>query len=454
MKHAPKMGYIQVEMVRQALRLAPIGVPATIVNASILAVVLWPSVSHLSLIVWLVASLALAFLRLSFLYKNNPELLHPETAVRTAGLFIAGVGLAGAIWGCVAVFLFPVGSPPLQTLIVIAICGMTAGAAETLAPILLAFIAFSLPALGPLVFRFVSMGGPIYLAMAAMTLLYMVLTLLVAIRINRTNRTLIQLKEHFVGVAEERAAANERLQEEIAERRRMEDSLRDSERRLRVLSSRLITAQEEERRRISRELHDSVGASLSAAKFSMENVIDQMKSGNSDLKPVNYSIRAMQLAIEEVRRTVMDLRPSILDDYGIIATLKWLCRQFQAVHTDVAVEVQVEPEENDIPEPLKITIFRIVQEALNNIAKYSEAKRVKLSVAKTGDSLFLSVEDNGVGFDLKSGHVINRKNNGLGLLSMKERAELSGGVFIIESEIGKGTRVVAHWNISSSFSTA
>ena len=142
----------------------------------------------------------------------------------------------------------------------------------------------------------------------------------------------------------------QRLQEEIAERARMEDSLRDSEEQLRLLSSRLLSTQEDERKRIAGELHDSIGASLSAAKFSMENVIAQMEKGMPDPEPVNYSIRVIRMAIDEVRRIVMDLRPSILDDHGIIATINWLCDQFQTLHSDVCIERQIDIGEDEIPE--------------------------------------------------------------------------------------------------------
>jgi signal transduction histidine kinase len=237
------------------------------------------------------------------------------------------------------------------------------------------------------------------------------------------------------------------LQEEISERRRIEDSLLDSEAQLRLLSSRLLSAQEEERKRIARELHDSIGASLSAAKFSMENVIDQIQKETVELTPINYSIRVIQLAIDEVRRIVMDLRPSILDDIGIIATLNWFCKQFQTIHSNIHVDMLIEINEDEVPETLKIIIFRIVQEAFHNIAKYSGAEWVEVSIAKLNDTIHLSIEDRGIGFDLRSIYANRKSGKGLGLMSMRERTELSGGIFVIESKIGEGTNIRASWTL-------
>ena len=438
---------IRVELVRQALKLAPIAVLATLLNAFILVLVLWQSISHTSLIIWFSITFCLAVQRCYFLYKYRGASLLPHQAAQVAKRFVAGLGLSGIVWGFVAIFLFPVDSPTHQILIVFVLCGMVAGAAETFSPVLPAFTAFSLPALVPLFIRFLTIGGAVYNAMSALTLLYIGMTLIIARRINITNRSLVELKEHFSRMADERTASNARLQEEISERRRMEDSLRDSEERLRLLASRLLSTQEEDRKRIARELHDSIGASLSAAKFSMENVIVQIQTGSVKLEPIDYSIRVIKLAVDDVRRIVMDLRPSILDDMGIIATLKWFCEQFQTIHSNIHVEIQIEINGDEIPETLGIIIFRIVQEAFHNIAKYSGAEWVDVSITKLQNTIQLSIEDQGIGFDLRSIYANRTSEKGFGLMSMRERTELSGGIFEIESKIGEGTKIQASWTL-------
>jgi signal transduction histidine kinase len=159
------------------------------------------------------------------------------------------------------------------------------------------------------------------------------------------------------------------------------------------------------------------------------------------------AIAMTQHAIEESRRIMNDLRPSLLDDLGIVVTTRWFCRQFQSVYENIALEKEIELEERDVPEFLKIVIFRITQEALHNVAKHSGATAVKLSIAKRGGFIDLAIRDNGVGFDLPS--VLSREGpeKGLGIASMKERTELAGGTFSVESTDGIGTTIRAVWPV-------
>jgi PAS domain S-box-containing protein len=236
--------------------------------------------------------------------------------------------------------------------------------------------------------------------------------------------------------------ANEALQVEINERMRAEKVLQESERQLRSLSSQLLTVQENERRRIARELHDGIGQTLAAVKFSLENKLSQMGKGAS---PPGISLEniilLVQNGIEEARRISSDLWPSILDDLGILATIGWFCRQFQTIYANMRVEKEVSIREEEVPNPLKIGIYRILQEAMNNASKYSQASIVRLSLRKANGAIELVIEDNGLGFDPEN------CQKGLGLASMKERAELSGGSFGISSIRGKGTVVRASWRL-------
>jgi signal transduction histidine kinase len=200
--------------------------------------------------------------------------------------------------------------------------------------------------------------------------------------------------------AQERS--NAQLQEEIADRQRIEEALRDSEEQLRLLSYRILSAQEEERKRIAVELHDSIGSSLGAVKYSMENILNQIQQGMPAHESIQYSIGVIRHAIEEVRRMHTDLRPSILDDLGIIATIDWFCRLFRTIHPNMLVEKEIGTKENEVPETLKIVIFRIIQESFHNIAKYSKARCVGVSLTQIGGVIELIVKDNGVGFDLTS----------------------------------------------------
>jgi signal transduction histidine kinase len=156
-------------------------------------------------------------------------------------------------------------------------------------------------------------------------------------------------------------------------------------------------------------------------------------------------IPVVQLASEDVRRIHTDLRPSLLDDLGIIATISWFCREFEKLYLDIRIEKQINIGEEEVPEALKIVIFRILQEAMNNVGKHSKANLVRVALRRTDGQIDMVVEDNGQGFDVEQAKSTKNGPIGLGLTSMKERAELSGGGFSIESNKGEGTTMRATW---------
>jgi PAS domain S-box-containing protein len=236
---------------------------------------------------------------------------------------------------------------------------------------------------------------------------------------------------------------------DITKRRRAEEALRKSDKELRVLSNQLLSAEEKERKRIARELHDSIGQALSAIKFSVENALRELRAAANpiDLGSLEAVIPLTQKTIEEVRRIVKDLRPSILDDLGILATIKWFCREFQNVCTGIRIETTVDIEENDIPLYLKTTIYRIMQEALNNVAKHSKANIVDLQLQKTKTGIHLTIADNGRGFNVQQVMGIKTSLRGFGLASMRERAEISGGRFEIRSGVKTGTVLRVVWTL-------
>jgi PAS domain S-box-containing protein len=231
----------------------------------------------------------------------------------------------------------------------------------------------------------------------------------------------------------------------------LEEEVRESENRLRHLSSQLLVAQENERKRISREVHDSLGQSLSAIKFRVEGMLQEVRKSREKTiaKSLENIIPIVQQSIEEARRIQMDLRPSVLDDLGILATISWFCREFKITYPGINIETQVGIREDEAPESLKTVIYRIMQEALNNIAKHIRADLVHLSLRKTDDKIELAIRDNGMGFDIEENLSVERSRRGLGLTSMRERTELSGGSFSIESIRGEGTTIKATWPLQS-----
>jgi len=234
---------------------------------------------------------------------------------------------------------------------------------------------------------------------------------------------------------------------DISSRVRAEQALRESREELRKLSGLLVSIQEDERRRIALDLHDGLGQSLSLIKLAVENTAGEVEAGATDaaLDSLRQLIPHLKEALLEVRRVSTELRPAILDDLGILPTLSWFFREFEAVCSHIAVEKVLTVSEQEVPSPLKITLYRIIQEATSNIVKHAAADRVRVSLYRADDALHLEIQDNGRGFDPASVTYRQGECRGLGLISMKERVSLSGGSYRLESSPGFGTHIQASW---------
>ena len=199
---------------------------------------------------------------------------------------------------------------------------------------------------------------------------------------------------------------------------------------------------------IAQEIHDSMGASLAAIKFKVEAALKEMGDDNpqprDDLEKV---IPIIQGTIEEARRIQTSLRPSVLDDLGILATINWFCRQFESIYPSIRVGKEIDIQEHEVPDSLKIVIYRVIQEAMNNIAKHSKTPTVLLRLMKNDRAIRMMIRDSGQGFNLEDAYSRKGTHRGLGLDSMRERIELSGGSFEIESGEGEGTTIRASWPI-------
>lgn len=218
---------------------------------------------------------------------------------------------------------------------------------------------------------------------------------------------------------------------------------------LQRLSVQMLEVQESERRRIATDLHDVLGQSLTVIKLLLDESV-MLLAANETGRAVE-SLQRVKLkvkdAFDDLRRVAMDLRPAIIDDLGVLATLSWFFREFELACRDITVEKFFNIQESSIPTPLRIIIFRIVQEATNNIVKHANASRIRVSLRKTGGTIHLSISDNGDGFDPEAAGKSRPFGKGYGLLSMKERAELSGGSYMLESTVGQGTRIDISWRV-------
>lgn len=234
---------------------------------------------------------------------------------------------------------------------------------------------------------------------------------------------------------------------DVTELKEAEESLRESEKELRTLSSKLILLQEEERERLARELHDGFGQTLIAIKYGVEAAIRAANTGDGEaiLKSLRPLVSMVQHGTEEVRKLYMSLRPTVLDDFGIIAAIDWFSREFEKLCTDICIEKETSISEEDVPEHLRIVIYRIMQEAVENSAKHSQATKVTITLKSLDHGIELAVKDNGTGFDPKEKMSAAGQEQGLGIASMRERAKLSGGLLHVNSGKHSGTVIRAEW---------
>ncbi|MCU7930440.1 MAG: sensor histidine kinase [Candidatus Thiodiazotropha sp. (ex Codakia rugifera)] len=204
-----------------------------------------------------------------------------------------------------------------------------------------------------------------------------------------------------------------------------------------------INSDEKERKRLSRELHDGLGQMLTTIGLQVKQCLDGYEENHDMGFPVEhkYSLEMIsdmvKVAIGEVRSICSAIRPAILDDIGALAAISWQCRQISRACPSLEVDIAFDIDESQIPETYKSVIYRIVQESLNNTVKYSQATSAKVTVLEHNDAIYLSIADNGVGFD----QTAIQKKLGLGLMNMRERVESVSGKMEIEAAIDQGVEV-------------
>jgi signal transduction histidine kinase len=222
----------------------------------------------------------------------------------------------------------------------------------------------------------------------------------------------------------------------------MTRDLRDSTEQLQAMSRRLVDVQESERRQLARELHDRVGQNLTALSISLDILKTQI--GHNGNEPFRHRLDDAAVLLEStagsIENVMSELRPPMLDDYGLLPALQWYAAEFSS-RTGVEVSVHGNDQLERMPQAGEIALFRIVQEALNNVAKHAQARHVHIALEREGSRYALSVSDDGVGMGAAS-PVAARQRRGLGMVTMRERTQAVGGEFEIGPAPGRGTRVV------------
>jgi signal transduction histidine kinase len=235
---------------------------------------------------------------------------------------------------------------------------------------------------------------------------------------------------------------NETLRKEITKRRYRERELKNSYKQLRALTKHLESVREEERAKISREVHDELGQSLTGLKIDLALLKAQIneKLDKALAEPLNDLIKKMSVLIDSniqsVRRIAMELRPGVLDDLGTVGAIEWQAQDFEKL-TGIKCVFVSEVENMELEREYATAVFRIFQETLTNVAHHSEATKVKVKLKRYRNKFKLEVSDNGIGIS----DVDVTAPQSLGLLGIRERALLFGGTVVIVGKNGKGTKV-------------
>jgi PAS domain S-box-containing protein len=232
--------------------------------------------------------------------------------------------------------------------------------------------------------------------------------------------------------------ANKLMKKMLDEGKRAEEKITKSRERLRNLSGHLHSLLEEERTRISREIHDELGQALTAMKLDLSLIRRSLLSDGLPKRSAKVleMERSVNRIIQTVRKIATELRPGILDELGVAAAIEWIAKDFQK-RTGIGCKVTITAMDK-ISDTVRATaIFRIVQEALTNVMRHAAASQVNVSLEKKNDTLFVEVRDNGIG--IKEGRVFDAKS--LGLIGIRERVLLLGGEALISGKLGEGTLV-------------
>ena len=270
----------------------------------------------------------------------------------------------------------------------------------------------------------------------------------------RLNQMIETLNRHSTDLTD----SNRQLKQEIAQRKLVEESLRKSEQhysqlleqahrlqeQLRLLSHQLLVAQEEERKKISRELHDEIAQTLTGINVQLATLKTEAMVNTKGLqKKITRTQRLVEKSVDIVHRFARDLRPSVLDDMGLVSALHTFMKSFTK-RTGIHIRFTTFTSGwiKQLDNATRTVLYRVAQEALTNVARHAQANQVEVNIEKLRNAICLRVKDNGKSFEAQR-VMHSKRNTRLGLIGMRERLEMVGGTFSVESAPGQGTTIRA-----------
>jgi signal transduction histidine kinase len=419
---------VRVEQIRLLYANATLAAGVTVVVASVLGYLQWKVIQHPIVLAWLAymitVSLARFALRQCYRYLANDS----RNSRKWMGAFLIGAGLSGAGWGAAGIVLYPEANLANQVLLAFVVGGMMVGGASVLAARIEAFALFILLSGLPTAVRMLLQGDDAHVAMALLGALYTVATLITAWRLYLTIVSSLELR---------------------FENQDLLASLRASKDQAEALAVSLVTAQDEEHRKVSRELHDGLNQAIAVLSIDAELLEHQRSSSSDQYRSQLRSLtRHVTELSDELHRIIHQLHPAALEQVGLVAALGSFCAEFSR-RERVSVRFRQWRVPRLIPPNVALCLYRVVQEGLRNVVNHSGSRRARVALLGSSKCIRLSIRDFGVGFQPEVGH-----KRGLGLLNMEERARLAGGRFSVRSRIGKGTRIEVMVPLGAQFDPA
>ncbi len=437
---------VRSELTQLLLAQAPVALVVNVALASILAWVLSDRMPGRMLAAWYGLVVFITAVRALLILAYRKTMPSQAQVWVWRSLILAMTIVSGIVWGSAGILFTPKLSLEFQVLLAFVLGGMSAGAVPVLASAFAAYAVYVAAVLVPIIAWFLTQWTETYLAMGVMGLVYMAALLTTAWNYHRQlaisltlgfeNAHLVSGLKYAKEITEE---TNRRLEAEVAERARVEQEIRRSRQSLRNLMARLDKVREEERSALSHEVHDELGQLIARLKMDLVWVGNQLpKEDRKSRDRVQEAVSLTERAFDAVRQISSRLRPAVLDDIGLEAALEWQVKEF-AARTGCQFQLDLETQDLDLEAEMATAVFRILQEALTNVARHAEAGHVRVRLAHVHDELVLEVQDDGHGV---ADHQVNDTQS-LGLIGMRERAvRLGGHVRIVQGEDG-GTLVDA-----------